>query len=63
MLFPITFEINTYDGDTAEDRNTSNGALPPKEVTMLDHRHGDAGLGGFIVAESDRAAAKIHDTY
>ena len=57
MLFHITYEVDINQRNTAQDRFTSTGALPPEGVTMLGRWHSVAGRKGWMIAESDNAEA------
>ena len=57
MIFHASFRYATGDRDRVHARFLETGGLPPDGVEMHGRWHAAAGNAGFLVAESDDAAA------
>ena len=57
MEFMIHYSLDTSNRDTAQARFLETGAPPPEGVTMTGRWHCIQGLEGFLLCESNDAAA------
>jgi hypothetical protein len=57
MRYMIEYSISPKDRDVAQARFQETGGLPPAGATMVGRWHRLAGLGGYILCESDDAVA------
>ena len=57
MHYFIEYSIDNVNRDAAQARFQETGGLPPDGVNMLGRWHRLAGLGGYVIAESDDPVA------
>jgi hypothetical protein len=57
MRYMIEYSIRPEHRDVANARFQESGGLPPEGATMVDRWHKLAGLGGYVLCESDNPVA------
>jgi len=57
MKFMISYEMNCEQRSTSGQRFLDTGGGPPKGIQMLARWHRAAGLGGWVIAETNSAEA------
>lgn len=57
MKFVIHYTLGSGHRDAAQRRFAETGGLPPAGATMIERYHCAQGLEGFVVCESNDAAA------
>ena len=57
MTFVIHYTLGTGVRDLAQNRFKETGGLPPEGATMITRYHCAQGLEGFVICESNDAAA------
>ena len=60
MHFHITYEFDSSQRNSAQDRFRETGALPPDGIEMLGRWHAAGGNKGFMLAETDDVVAIGH---
>ncbi|MCL4796680.1 MAG: DUF3303 family protein [Bryobacteraceae bacterium] len=57
MRFVIHYTLGNAQRDAAQRRFAETGGAPPEGVTMIERYHCAQGLEGFLICESNSAAA------